>query len=223
MTHADHVFDTESQIFFENVLASPFRPTVAPMDNEPEWSFDAADDPIRYVARRGAYAATWRDVISGLQSSANCRDALSSTLCGRPEEQVFWETPALTIDALDEPFEFVALNAGLHRPPDPSPFARYIAGVTDPVVTFTNLGGDATLVVPTDLRDGTTHNYLLSFLRTASTEQTHAFWQAAGAAIEARVDHRPVWVSTSGGGVAWLHLRLDDRPKYYMHGPYRRP
>ncbi len=201
----------------------PLRPTVTVMDNELQWSFEPSGDPIRHLARQGERAATWRDVISGLQSSANCRDALTATLCERPEEQVFWETPAVTRDALEAPFEFVVSNAGLHRSPDPTPFARYIVEAIDPVVTFTNLGGDATLVVPTDLGDGTTHNYLLSFLRTAGAEQIHAFWRAAGAAIEARVDHRPVWVSTSGGGVAWLHLRLDDHPKYYVHGPYRRP
>jgi Family of unknown function (DUF6940) len=28
--------------------------------------------------------------------------------------------------------------------------------------------------------------------------------------------------STAGAGVAWLHVRLDDRPKYYGYPPYRR-
>jgi hypothetical protein len=36
-----------------------------------------------------------------------------------------------------------------------------------------------------------------------------------------RVGRQPVWLSTAGAGVAWLHVRLDDRPKYYGHGPYR--
>lgn len=31
----------------------------------------------------------------------------------------------------------------------------------------------------------------------------------------------PVWISTSGLGVPWLHVRIDDRPKYYQHAPYR--
>ena len=31
----------------------------------------------------------------------------------------------------------------------------------------------------------------------------------------------PVWVSTAGAGVSWLHVRLDDRPKYYGYQPYR--
>jgi hypothetical protein len=29
-----------------------------------------------------------------------------------------------------------------------------------------------------------------------------------------------MWLSTSGLGVAWLHIRLDSTPKYYQHQPY---
>ena len=32
---------------------------------------------------------------------------------------------------------------------------------------------------------------------------------------------RPLWLSTNGLGVAWLHARIDARPKYYSHRPYR--
>jgi hypothetical protein len=192
------------------------------MSNEIEWTFEPADGSSnRYHGRRFGDVVTWRGLVDGLQRSTACRVALTTALRTRPEAQVFWETPALTVDALDEPFEFVVSPASLDRPADPAPFARYLDQETAPAVTFTNLGADATLVVPTDLDDGTEHNYLLSFLRTVGDAQLHAFWQAAGAAIEGRVNDRPVWVSTSGGGVAWLHLRLDDRPKYYVHGPYR--
>jgi CubicO group peptidase (beta-lactamase class C family) len=30
-----------------------------------------------------------------------------------------------------------------------------------------------------------------------------------------------VWLSTAGGGVSRLHVRLDDRTQYYGCGPYR--
>ena len=30
-----------------------------------------------------------------------------------------------------------------------------------------------------------------------------------------------LWVSTSGLGVYWLHVRLDSYPKYYQHAPYK--
>ena len=39
--------------------------------------------------------------------------------------------------------------------------------------------------------------------------------------MEDRVNEIPVWLSTAGGGVAWLHVRLDDRPKYYSYAPYK--
>ena len=37
-----------------------------------------------------------------------------------------------------------------------------------------------------------------------------------------RLGGKPVWLSTAGLGVGWLHVRLDDRPKYYRHAPYVR-
>lgn len=32
-----------------------------------------------------------------------------------------------------------------------------------------------------------------------------------------------VWLSTNGVSTAWLHVRLDSRPKYYHYIPYRKP
>jgi hypothetical protein len=43
----------------------------------------------------------------------------------------------------------------------------------------------------------------------------------AAEGLEQELDDRPLWVSTSGLGVSWLHLRFDRRPKYYTHAPYR--
>lgn len=31
----------------------------------------------------------------------------------------------------------------------------------------------------------------------------------------------PIWLSTSGLGVYWLHMRLDRRPKYYTYEPFK--
>ena len=32
-----------------------------------------------------------------------------------------------------------------------------------------------------------------------------------------REEHYGVWLSTAGQGVAWLHIRLDMKPKYFKH------
>ena len=39
--------------------------------------------------------------------------------------------------------------------------------------------------------------------------------------MEARIDSNPLWLSTLGLGVAWVHIRLDRTPKYYQYAPDR--
>jgi hypothetical protein len=89
------------------------------------------------------------------------------------------------------------------------------------VVTFDNLGGDAMLIAPCPGGERSNYSHLASFVATAPAPQQDALWQAVGRAMEKRIGARPLWVSTAGLGVAWLHVRLDDRPKYYRHAPYR--
>jgi hypothetical protein len=89
--------------------------------------------------------------------------------------------------------------------------------------------------------------HLANFVRQAPTHQVTGLWQmAASAYLEALQPSKnsnedgsisstgrrkinikkqktssgaakPVWFSTSGMGVAWLHFRLDQRPKYYTY------
>jgi hypothetical protein len=90
------------------------------------------------------------------------------------------------------------------------------------VVTFGNLGGDALLVVPCPEAGGTDFSHLASFTKTASPSLQQALWTEVGHALESRIGERTIWLSTAGHGVAWLHVRLDSRPKYYSYEPYRK-
>lgn len=47
-------------------------------------------------------------------------------------------------------------------------------------------------------------------------------WPSVEHAMQARIGQAPVWLNTAGGGVPWLHLRIDSRPKYYTFEPYRK-
>ena len=94
---------------------------------------------------------------------------------------------------------------------------------------FPNLGGDAMLVAPKQdpsaPRGELAYAHLANFVRGAPPEQVRRLWAQVGKSMERRVGAegqagRPVWLSTSGLGVFWLHVRLDRSPKYYTYAPY---
>ena len=66
-----------------------------------------------------------------------------------------------------------------------------------------------------------TYPHLAAFLRGAGKQQVRELWRRRAQEMLRSIGERPVWLSTAGGGVAWLHVRLDSRPKYYSHAPYR--
>ena len=88
---------------------------------------------------------------------------------------------------------------------------------------FANHGHDATLIAPCPRVSLSAYPHLAAFIREAPERQRHALWQGVGKALERRLDGRPLWLSTAGLGVYWLHLRLDSHPKYYSFQAYRKP
>jgi len=85
-------------------------------------------------------------------------------------------------------------------------------------IAFHNLGKDARLVAPRPTSDSNYFAHLASFLRESPWEEVGSLLSLVAREYLKRlhsVSPRPVWLSTSGLGVAWLHFRLDSTPKYY--------
>jgi hypothetical protein len=168
---------------------------------------------------------SYPDVLHHWQHDLRFRKYFESLLSEAPFPAFFWETPPVAEATLDQPFEFVLVSssdlAGIRA--DPSAFESQFTSrdVSSGVVTFSNLGGDAVLIAPCPIAPLSAYGHIATFVREAPEAQRHALWQAVGATLERRVGPRPIWLSTSGLGVPWIHVRLDSHPKYYQHGPYR--
>jgi hypothetical protein len=178
---------------------------------------------VRRVALlREGVTVSYAEVVDQWQTNEVFRTFFAALLAAPPFEAYFWETPPVTQATAARAFEFVLVDspglAGLV--PDPSAFAGHFTP-SQAVATFANLGGDAWLVAPAPQGPPAAYAHLAAFARQAPMSQQHALWQAIGAAVTQRLSSAPLWLSTSGLGVAWLHVRLDERPKYYTFAPYR--
>ena len=158
------------------------------------------------------------------QTGVLLRDELITTLMNQDVEAYFWECTSATVkSATLSPFEFVIVPAPVleNVVADRDTFKeKFDSGCS--VSTFPNLGGNALLVAPSPC-NGSDYGHLARFVRNASREESHELFLTVGQAVLHQLSDRPLWLSTSGAGVYWLHVRLDSRPKYYTFAPYKNP
>ena len=174
----------------------------------------------KFAVLLGDAPIPYAEVLALWRTDPAFRSFFIGLLSDSPFTAFRWETPPITTANADRDFEFVLLrSAALERTVDPSTFSSHFTN--EDVVTFPNLGGDAVMVVPCPVAAESIYGHLALFIRNAPETQVHHLWQSVGAAMQGRLSDEPVWLSTAGGGVSWLHVRLDSRPKYYGYAPFK--
>lgn len=171
----------------------------------------------RYGYRPNGQSGSWCDWLNALPDSGMqiSRIVIRSGLAA-----VCFETPVYCDQTVNTPFEFTLVDAPdlLQMPNDMHVFASHYRDDVA-VCTFPNLGGDAILIAPCPDSSHDPYIHFAQFCSNAPSACQSALWLACKNAFM-RVN-TPVWLSTAGGGVGWLHLRLDRRPKYYRTARYR--
>ncbi|MDY6782300.1 MAG: hypothetical protein SW833_07080 [Cyanobacteriota bacterium] len=182
-------------------------------------------DRIRkYALWQNAERLCYARVLELWQVDKEFRSFFLSLLSDVPFSAYRWETPAIANSSINRPFEFVLLDSpGLARASDAATYREYFTtdDRDDGIVVFDNLGKDATLVVPSPRASNSAYPHLATFIRRAPDAQKHGLWRIVGRTVQHQLRDRPLWLSTAGGGVSWLHVRLDSRPKYYGFKPYK--
>ncbi len=182
-----------------------------------------APDREHLKIERHGQTLTRRGLLEALAEDASVRAFFDATLAARRFASFFWEMPPLSDATAERDAEMVIVEAralAAVRPDEHSFAAQFAAARPAPVTAFTNLGADATLIVPTPISEPTAYGHLAAFCRMAPASQRDALWQLVGQTATRQQGPRPLWISTAGLGVAWLHVRLDARPKYYRHAPF---
>jgi len=180
------------------------------------------DNAIKLGLWENEQPLTFARVIELWKTNANFCIFFSRLLAKAKYDAFFWEVPPMLVDRLENSFEFVLVNARFLASvqSEPKDFAEHFTN--DHVVDFPNLGGDAHLVAPCPQTVHEHYTHLASFVRAAPESQQQQFWQRVGEVYEQQLGEKPKWLSTSGLGTYWLHVRIDSRPKYYQYAPYKR-
>ena len=198
---------------------------------EPVWQWRSGHEHGAVALIKASLARDGRpvsvgEVLAGWRDDHDFRAAWAQWLADIPFKAYCWEMPPLDAARLADPFQCVFIDspALAMMLADAQPFGDYLSA--DPTAadtaTFANLGGDAWLVAPNPHGDPSAYVHLARFLREAPARQRVSIWSSLAAAIEPRLGRQPLWLSTAGLGVAWLHIRLDSRPKYFRYAPYAR-
>ena len=140
----------------------------------------------------------------------------------------FFETPPVnyeTFHTIDFEFVLVKTDALENIKVDFKSFSEYFSS-SQAVTVFPNLGKDAKLVVPCPIGSADLWYYahFASFLEYGCTDQVEQLLKEAANALieEVKIKYDNfTWLSTSGLGVSWVHIRLDSTPKYYNYKPYK--
>lgn len=177
----------------------------------------------KYVLYRDGERLRYLDFITLLQQKKSFRSFFISLLSDISFLAYHWETPPVTASAAEQPFEFVVSRSpGIDLPPDPGPFRSYFNSTYSEgaIAVFDNLGHDARLIAPAPLQPNQNYSHIGVFTDEAPPLQQQKLWKTVGRVTEEMISDQPLWLNTAGGGVPWLHVRLDTNPKYYQHRPY---
>ncbi|MEM1169305.1 MAG: hypothetical protein AAGJ08_09600 [Cyanobacteria bacterium P01_H01_bin.35] len=186
----------------------------------------------KYTVTDNGKPISYGEVLNLWQSDSNFCSFFISLLSESPFSVYRWETPPITKDTVKRQFEFVLVNSPeLASNPDTITFGNYFTtdDVNNGIVVFENLGKNAILVVPSPIDSNASpggtpfsaYSHLAAFIRYGLDAQKQALWRILGETVQQKISDNPVWINTAGGGVAWLHVRLDSRPKYYRYNLYK--
>eukprot|EP00873_Tetraselmis_striata_P010083 jgi/Tetstr1/430347/TSEL_001972.t1 len=202
-------------------------------------STQAASQPQKVYGDSGE-PLTWAQVTYLWQHDDDFCDAFTEALQGAPFKDFFWETvPVCSRTAGEQPFEFVVLDA--HGALDassgnPRLFLHSIFQGQDSNQVELFYSSSQRVVIVTPCQNGRADDYahLAAFLRRGPRAQVRELWRRLGQGVEEKLAAggddscaspgmrpKPLWVSSNGLGVPWLHIRLDSAPKYYNHALWR--
>jgi hypothetical protein len=183
---------------------------------------EEAGSSIRFFVKESGARISHQRFLDLLKNNPGFREQYNNYLADCGFDAFFWENMPITKQTLHKDYECNLINSDFLSGclPDSSTFQSYFRN-DKAVVRFPNLGKDAQLVVPCPVNEHSVYTHIGTFVRNAGAGQKDEFWKHVGKETLNQIGEEPRWLSTSGLGVFWLHVRIDSYPKYYQTEEYK--
>lgn len=183
-----------------------------------------------YKVYKGDRVLKYSEILQLLDENEEFRSYLTETLRSCGYVGYTWEaapTSKSLVQKTSFEFAIVESNSLDTCAADLQTFSEYFNESDNKhVISFYNLGKDAMLISPLPNETHNDYSHLGRFLKTAPEDQIHSLWQEVSHVMRQQLyekENAPLWLSTAGHGVSWLHVRVDTYPKYYTYAPFREP
>ena len=188
------------------------------------WKFNILEstDQRQVFRLKAGEPVSHRQFLSLLSENDEFINWYNQLLADCPFDAFFWENKPITNENLEDIYECTLVKSSTLSKvsTESKTFDSYFDDAKN-AVSFSNLGGDAKLVAPCPVSNRKIYTQIGSFVREAPDDQILDFWQLVGNEMINHIKQEPRWLSTSGLGVYWLHVRIDLVPKYYQTEAYR--
>lgn len=166
---------------------------------------------------------TFFEFLDDLSNFKRARNEFIKSIVSTEFENCYLEFPVLNKKTSKKNIEYTIIKTTKFPKASWINFAEHLKMGKGLVKSFSNLSGDAMLVVPVP-QGNETDNYssdLMNFLINGDkVQKDNLIKEMAETALDELDNFKNVYISTHGRGIPWLHIRICNNPKYYTHESY---
>ena len=162
-----------------------------------------------------------------LSTSEEFRENICKIFDNSEYKNVYWEFPGLDKNSFHLNAEFVLISTNPFPQSDTQTFLEHFNGKQElSIIKFPNLSGDTELITVCPSKTNKTFNNccsdIMSFIKLAPKIVVHNMLKKIGLEMSNHFNSSDKkYLSTSGRGVSWLHVRICNYPKYYTFDEYK--
>lgn len=185
---------------------------------------------IIYRINQNDQFLTYENFYQNIRTSDELINEIISILKLNPFKAYYLEFNPVSCDLLSETiFEFVVTKTtGFVNKTDITTFGELNLNTkSNDIYIFNNLSKTSILISPcyNHKYNINVYNNICTFMRSSNLEQQilllkNSFFQYLTQLQKNK--NKLLWLSTHGKGVGWLHIRIDNSPKYQSYLPYKK-